>query len=67
MSAGRRCRLGQKRRFRDHKEAVRALHKAASSRQQASDTGVDCRRREVRTYECAACGGWHLTSQEARA
>lgn len=51
-----------KRRFRDHVQAVRALHAAANSRRSAALDGVQTVRRERRAYCCDACGGWHLTS-----
>lgn len=52
-------------RFRDHREAVRALHFAQNSRVTAELLGLETRRRECRTYVCDVCRGWHLTSQEA--
>jgi hypothetical protein len=56
------CRSG-KVRFRDHDEAVHALHKAAVARHWAESEGVETRRREARTYACTSCNGWHLTSR----
>lgn len=44
-------------RFRDHAEAVRSLHHIAT---QGDDRGG---KQPCRAYECAACGGWHLTSK----
>lgn len=61
-----RCVASGKRRFRDHREAVVALQRAASQRRLAELEGVDTHRREVRTYECVVCRGWHLTSQPQR-
>jgi hypothetical protein len=52
-------------RFRDHREAVGALHKAAAVRHRADEDGTETRRQEVRTYECGACHGFHLTSKAA--
>lgn len=65
MSRRERCRATGKRRFRDHREASRALHKAAAQRHFAELDGVECCRRELRTYDCTACKGWHLTSWES--
>ena len=56
------CPVSKKVRFRDHDEAVAALHRAARAREFSS--GITSRH-ERRTYACAACRGWHLTSQEA--
>lgn len=56
------CEASNKRRFRDHREAVEALHGAAVSRQVAAELGQVSTRREVRSYRCTACRGWHLTS-----
>jgi hypothetical protein len=55
-SGARSCK--SKRRYRDHAEAVRALH----SRSLSEST------REVkprRAYLCPHCKGWHLTSRES--
>lgn len=45
-------------RYRDHTEAVRALHRL--------ETRSERETIPVRAYECHRCGGWHTTSQEAR-
>lgn len=51
-------------RYRDHQQAVRALHRASNARAaQLADAGTT-RRRETRTYECHRCHGHHLTSRE---
>ena len=52
-------------RYRDHREAVSALHAIVGIRWRALNDGVVCRRREVRSYSCDSCKGFHLTSQEA--
>lgn len=52
-------------RFRDHREAVTALHSLQALRQRAEEAMVPTRRREVRSYECSHCNGFHLTSQAA--
>ena len=57
------CPTTGKHRFRDHAEAVEALHSAQNARQRAELAGVASRRRERRAYSCAACNGFHLTSQ----
>lgn len=53
----------EKRRYRDHDEAVSSLHRAANARRRADLDGATTTRREVRSYECEWCQGWHLTSQ----
>ena len=58
-----RCGASGKRRFRDHREAITALQRAANQRLRAELEGFLTQRHEVRTYECNACQGWHLTSQ----
>jgi hypothetical protein len=57
-----RCRVTGKRRFRDHREATRALRSAVRSRRLAAELGCPCQRREIRAYQCECCLGWHLTS-----
>jgi len=52
-------------RFRDHREAVTALHHADTQRRRAQQEMLPTRRREVRAYECDACHGFHLTSVAA--
>jgi len=59
----RRCAATTKLRFRDHREAITALQHASNVRGRAWENGVETRRQEVRSYECTACKGWHLTSQ----
>ncbi len=58
------CHVSGKRRFRDHRHAVRALHGAARCRRAAVLDGVVTSRRECRSYLCDWCDGWHLTSQK---
>lgn len=60
------CRRGGKRRFRDQREATRALQAAEAARQIAEAEGRPCPRRERRAYFCDGCRGWHLTSQPER-
>ncbi len=52
-------------RFRDHREAITPLHTAVAVRKRAVDELQPTRRREVRTYECHVCHGFHLTSMAA--
>lgn len=54
-------------RFRDHLEAVRVLHNAANARKEAAELGAGTNRREVRSYQCSRCHGFHVTSQAALA
>lgn len=56
------CPATGKRRYRDKREAVTALHRAQNAGQLAEDLGLDSNRREVRSYQCPSCQGWHLTS-----
>ncbi len=58
------CRYG-KVRYRDHREAVSALHGIVVARRRAAFEMVACRRREVRSYDCDQCQGVHLTSKAA--
>ena len=56
------CPITRKVRFRDHAEAVAALHAAEVARVfSAGQTN----RQECRSYACNACHGWHLTSTAA--
>ena len=43
--------------YRDHKEAIKALHSCVAQRSLGAS-----RRHEVRAYQCPRCGRWHLTS-----
>jgi hypothetical protein len=53
-------------RYRERKDIKLALRQASSDRSRARVNGVVCNRREIRSYDCAHCGGWHLTSQPAQ-
>ena len=56
-----------KRRFADHKQAVKALHSSKRIGQMESDLFGRSSRNEKRTYVCGLCaGGFHLTSQDLR-
>ena len=51
-------------RFRDHQEAIDALHTIARFKKFAGAEGRDISgRNERRTYNCDRCKGVHLTSQ----
>lgn len=52
-------------RFRDHREAVAALHDVVVIRKRSKEALVPSRRREVRCYQCLRCNGFHLTSKVA--
>lgn len=56
------CPTGKKR-FRDHRECVGWLHHAAKARIRAQHDAVTSDHRAVRSYECALCHGFHVTSQ----
>lgn len=56
------ARTCRKVRFRDHREAVAALHNVALLRKRAEEEALLTRRHEVRSYKCEACRGFHLTS-----
>lgn len=60
------CPASGKVRFRDQREAVRALQSCNNARLRAAEFGAESRRRECRTYYCDDCRGWHTTSQENR-
>ena len=55
MKTSRTCPCG-KRRFRDHQEAVHALHLIANR-------DIAGTRYPIRSYDCPSCAGWHLTSR----
>lgn len=61
-----RCPTSGKRRFRDHREAVSVLHQSAIRRKRAEERQQQTRRREIHSYRCKDCHGWHLTSQPTR-
>jgi hypothetical protein len=53
-------------RYGEQKDVKLAMRKADSARSRARLHEVACSRREVRSYECGDCDGWHLTSQQNR-
>jgi hypothetical protein len=50
-------------RFKDHNHAVSALHKAKNTRELAAENSFDTARKEIRSYKCKDCKGFHLTSK----
>ena len=54
---------GGKLRYRDRKEALRALHRIEVTRAYKESDGLNSNRRESRTYSCPDCLGAHLTSK----
>ena len=61
-SASGKCPTG-KRRLKDHKDAVRTLHKAKGAGRIELENNGSTKRQETRTYFCDRCKGHHLTSQ----
>ena len=60
------CESSGKVRFREPKDIKRALRRADQGRSRARLNDVACSRREIESYSCSDCNGWHLTSQQAR-
>ena len=60
------CESSGKVRFREPKDVKRALRRADQGRSRARLNDVACSRREIESYNCSDCNGWHLTSQQAR-
>ena len=61
-----RCQSG-KIRYRDHDEAIKALHRTQSMAVIALEMTGNTSRAEKRTYYCGQCNGFHLTSKPLRA
>jgi hypothetical protein len=57
------CDASGKRRFRDRHDAGLELRRLSRSRARLDVEGATHSIRVVRSYECGACGGWHLTSR----
>ena len=57
-----RCSCG-KVRFRDHEQAIDALHRIYNSAKSALEEYGTTHRQECRSYQCGLCFGWHLTSR----
>ena len=62
-AAAARCQATGKRRYRDKKESLVALHAAQTARHWAELDGTETRRGEMRVYLCVRCHGWHATSR----
>jgi hypothetical protein len=60
------CPATGKIRYGEPKDIKLTMRQAAQDRSRARLNKVACSRREVRSYECSDCSGWHLTSQPAR-
>ena len=58
------CPMSGKVRYRDAREATDALHALTNRAALADQLGGVHTIRVKRKYQCSACGGWHLTSQE---
>lgn len=59
-----RCKSG-KRRYRDHEQAIDALMGARIVRKRELEENSNTNRLERRSYFCAGCKGFHLTSWES--
>ena len=57
------CPTTGKLRYRDHDQARDALGSTTERRLRAESEGLTSNRREIRTYKCSFCAGWHSTSQ----
>ena len=57
----RRCATG-KLRYRDRREAIDALHSTQNHAARQLDKFGETQRREVRSYSCPICKGFHLAS-----
>ena len=57
------CDTTGKRRFRDRHDAGLELRRLSRSRARLDAEGAQHSIHVVRSYECGACGGWHLTSR----
>jgi len=60
------CQVTGKVRYRECRDVKFALRRADGDRSKARFNDVSCSRREITSYPCSDCGGWHLTSQQAR-
>jgi hypothetical protein len=60
------CPTSGKIRYGEPKDIKLAMRAADHDRARARLNKVTCSRREIRSYECPDCSGWHLTSQPAR-
>lgn len=60
------CPISGKVRYGERKDIKLAMREAEWDRSRARVNEVTCSRREIRSYQCEDCHGWHLTSQQAR-
>jgi hypothetical protein len=60
------CQVSGKIRYGERKDIKLEMRRAESDRSRARLNDVPCARREVRSYRCCDCSGWHLTSQPMR-
>ncbi|MCU0264002.1 MAG: hypothetical protein MUF09_10100 [Candidatus Nanopelagicales bacterium] len=58
------CPMSGKVRYRDAREATEALHVLLNRAALADELGGQHGIRVKRKYQCNACRGWHLTSQD---
>ncbi len=50
-------------RYRDHGEAITALHSTKLAAERAIALTGSTKRKECRAYHCPNCSGWHLSSK----
>jgi hypothetical protein len=60
------CPASGKIRYGELKDIKLTMRQADWDRSRARMNEVACSRREIRSYECPDCRGWHLTSKPAR-
>ena len=60
------CPTSGKVRYGELKDIKLAMRQTDRDRSRARVNKVACSRREIRSYECSDCRGWHLTSQPAK-
>lgn len=60
------CPTSGKLRYGELKDIKLVMRQADSDRSRARLNKVTCSRREIRSYECSDCHGWHLTSKPIR-
>jgi hypothetical protein len=59
------CAVSRKVRYRDHREATRALQRLTTQAMLADELGGAHTIAVKRQYRCTTCNGWHLTSWES--
>jgi hypothetical protein len=60
------CPVSGKVRYGERKDIKLEMRRADVDRSRARMNGLDCSRREIRSYQCCDCRGWHLTSKPIR-